>query len=999
MPQRKIALLKSFILTLTLVVVSQMQVFSQADCIGELNVSLGTDGLALIQVESIVIGDFEDYSDLSFEVLLFDCSKVGENVYEITGDYQGTPFECSGKIIVEDLIIPTAICATNREPVFSAGVDTIWLIPEYIDDGSYDNCEVTSMQVTPAFLTRDDIGNQVEITLTVIDHSGNENICFSNLIAREGQAQSLLCINLFNVKVGTEPVLITKEEVLSIPVSEMGPNLILTLTDSNGNTVDDNLVTEEYIGTQLTFTVTDLFTNNSCFGTVDVTCASLLICDTLSTCAMSGDCQSGHTEDDNVEWPCDLDLVIQYNGSIDAVPELLTAEYLTQGLGRDTLGTIVDLVGFPDECILINYSDQEVPVDESNIKIVRTWTLLDFTNSMDYDYVQLIDVAITPHLQGEINWPPDIEVNDIRIHPEELIRISYVSPYVVYPTFSENYTVSYVDQLINDTGSRLEVTRAWTVLQNGVEVASQNQNIAVNYSNLSTQVSVQGSNYNGVPDVLVNQAAMTNGIGIALSGQVPAVYSLESNLNQRLNIRDLNSLQLYLLNLRIYNEYQILNSDLNGSQTITSLDWMLLQDLIFEKEDFIQDNTFEDIALNPIFPVYAEHKLLAQRGDVDQENICPAYPPQTSEIILNIDDKEVLPSSSDCVFFYSAGYSDINSFQCRLTYDPNVIEVTDVKEYSSQSGFFAFSTPLPGEVTIISGHDTPHSAHPCIPIMQICYDVVGEVGQNTELQFVVDSPNNFNEVTILDENGGSVPLSLQLFGGEITIVETPQFRSKAYSLRAEDKLLNAGQPYIADFYLEDFEQSTDGIQVKLSLGDAIDISSLDVQTVQDADLVFYVNDQRILTVLLKSQLFDSLLNIDGEDPLLSLSFDAAANGLLSTSLLSIAEYSTFISDASRSIYLLDILVDNAFTTSTYDLQSDVLLISPNPVEDELILNLKDKEGDCQSCQVSITHVNGFKVLRQTGLTAISLNHLSEGIYFIQVQDENRIYTSKFSKLK
>lgn len=965
------------------------------DCFEELNLSLNLDGVALLEVESIVIGDINDYSDLSFEVLLFDCNQIGESTYELTGNYLGEAFDCSGKVTIEDKLEPIAICG-NRQPVFSPGFDTIWLEPLYIDENSYDNCTIESFKIDPEFITRDDIGIPVQATLTITDASENVNVCSSTLTAEEGPAQMLQCNDKLTVKIGTQPYPIVKEELLSIPESEIGPNLILTLQDASGNLVKNNLVTQDYIGQELDYTISDMYTNSICWGKVEVLCASILICDEESACTDVGDCESGHSESDHVEWPCDLDLIVPYNGSLDEVANLLTEDYLTNVLGREPIGTIVTIDGFPTQCITISYNDESIPVTETRLKIIRTWILLDFVSGIPYDYIQLLDVEITPTVNlGD--WPVDIEVDDIRIHPEELIRISHISPYEAYPDIG--FSTTYEDHLVSDTGGKLEVERTWTAFNGGDSVGSHIQRITANYSDLITTVSVQGSYFSGIEDVSVNNLESTDESGLAFTEVVPAAFTLEATLDKRINIRDLKALQRRLLNLESFNTHQIISGDFDESGMLSSIDYLLMKETVLGELTYESNSSFQDKELEQSFPVYAENKILVELGDVVQESICPAYFDHSSaELTLNIDSKQVKPSGKDCVFMYASGYDEISSFQVVLAYDPNVILVTDVKEYSAP-GSFANNVMVPGEVRIAGFYDTAHTAHPCIPLMEICYDIVGEVGQSTDLSFVLDDPITVTDITVADENGITTPLELMLMGGTISIVDEPEVISKPYKLVAEDRLLNAGQSYSVDFYLEDFQETTDGIQVKMEIGQAIEFESLIIESLQDIELDYFITSEGDLSILMETEISEVLFDFVSDDPLFTMSFDAAENSLLSSSCSPIGKYSTFISDASRSIYLLDVEISNAFTTHVYELGEDILEVAPNPVTDYLTLHLEGYNGLSQNLKVSIRNVNGLEVLSQFGLSQISTEQLPTGVYIIQVHDGNRFYSSKFSKFQ
>ncbi len=77
-------------------------------------------------------------------------------------------------LTVTDSQNPTAICQNANIQLDNSG--NAILIPASIDNGSYDNCSITSMTVTPNTFTTANIGAN-NVVLTVTDPSGNTNSC------------------------------------------------------------------------------------------------------------------------------------------------------------------------------------------------------------------------------------------------------------------------------------------------------------------------------------------------------------------------------------------------------------------------------------------------------------------------------------------------------------------------------------------------------------------------------------------------------------------------------------------------------------------------------------------------------------------------------------------------------------------------------------------------------------------------------------------------------
>jgi hypothetical protein len=117
-----------------------------------------------------------------------------------------------------------------------------------------------------------------------------------------------------------------------------------------------------------------------------------------------------------------------------------------------------------------------------------------------------------------------------------------------------------------------------------------------------------------------------------------------------------------------------------------------------------------------------------------------------------------------------------------------------------------------------------------------------------------------------------------------------------------------------------------------------------------------------------------------------------------------------VSQSGGTIYFL---VSPKFTgeTGTYELSltvirnplgvieptSEAIIIYPNPVKDDLMIDLTAFTGNFN--QVRIMNIQGQQVLainpNRDQPFRVKVDNLSEGIYFLQLQTENRVYSKKF----
>jgi hypothetical protein len=108
---------------------------------------------------------------------------------------------------------------------------------------------------------------------------------------------------------------------------------------------------------------------------------NLVICDTLPWNTPTGDCESGHTLEDMVEWPADITIT--------------SAQIHPLSLGNDPnvhpynveprlFGVCVNYDMVFEDVIIHNNNDQTL--------VERTWTIIDLANNSVFEYLQVITV-------------------------------------------------------------------------------------------------------------------------------------------------------------------------------------------------------------------------------------------------------------------------------------------------------------------------------------------------------------------------------------------------------------------------------------------------------------------------------------------------------------------------------------------------------------------------------------------------------------------------------
>lgn len=110
-------------------------------------------------------------------VPLIDFNLGETQVSYIIGDPSGNIDTCTFTLTLRDRILPTVICQPTTIFIDPSGLEPITIDPAIINNGSTDNCSIDTIFLTPATFNCDLIGTSQNITLNVVDGSGNTNTC------------------------------------------------------------------------------------------------------------------------------------------------------------------------------------------------------------------------------------------------------------------------------------------------------------------------------------------------------------------------------------------------------------------------------------------------------------------------------------------------------------------------------------------------------------------------------------------------------------------------------------------------------------------------------------------------------------------------------------------------------------------------------------------------------------------------------------------------------
>ena len=240
-----------------------------AVCFSTVNVAVDASCTATLTPAMIDAGSFDSDGDpLTFSLDPTGPLSPGTYFVVLTVSDGTESNTCWSEVIVEDKIFPTAICYSAVN-IALASDGTATLLPEYIDAGSSDNCEVNlSISSGPTSFDCTDVGENYDVILTVEDAAGNANTCWSTIFVEDpagfctNQGPIAVCQANVNVAVDAScEALLTPAIIDAGSFDPDGDPLTFSLDDSGPFSPGTYTVIME---------VSDGLVTNSCFSTITV---------------------------------------------------------------------------------------------------------------------------------------------------------------------------------------------------------------------------------------------------------------------------------------------------------------------------------------------------------------------------------------------------------------------------------------------------------------------------------------------------------------------------------------------------------------------------------------------------------------------------------------------------------------------------------------------------------------------------------------------------------
>ena len=355
----------------------------------------------------------DDCSSLTTPIFSFNGNIISSNTltnlplgthtvdFKIADDC-GNETAGSFEIVVLDNFAPLVICDENTTiSLTSDGTATV--NAAVFDDGSYDNCGIVFMEVrrmndpchtvpqlgwkSAAEFCCADIGTTVEVEFRVTDVAGNTNSCMVNVTIEDKLPPTIACPTNKTINCDDDytNLNLTGEAIASDNCSTVTPSFVdnTNIDDCGAGTITRIWSVTDNFGNASSCVQFIVLENANPFNIVDTECRTTPSNNQIPAIGP-------HSSQDDVEWPCDIELTtcglglepadLEINYPLDARPQV----------SENACGTIG-----------VTHEDLQLPIQgDACLKIIRTWTIIDWcqhdvnnpTGGGRWDYVQVIKV-------------------------------------------------------------------------------------------------------------------------------------------------------------------------------------------------------------------------------------------------------------------------------------------------------------------------------------------------------------------------------------------------------------------------------------------------------------------------------------------------------------------------------------------------------------------------------------------------------------------------------
>ncbi len=1014
----------TFLLFLFAFVVT-VQVNGQIVCNGNVNWSLGPWGSEVLTADGLLEDDggFTDFTVSPSEIT---CEDVGQTI-EVTVTENSTGISCTSDVLVEDKLPPVVVVDQNIYISLDATGNAI-IYPEIVDEGSYDNCsDQLTYSLSQSSFDCTDVGQSIDVWLTVTDASGNYNSAFSTFMVEDKLAPVPYVFNNITITVPDDCMTTLEPSDLDAgSFDNCSDNLTFDLSKSS---FDCNDIGQTF---EVTFTVTDASGNS------DYAVTSVYVQGEIT----NPDCEG-------VALACNypVNVVLDDNQSITLYPyDILEGTYPGCDLSlfelsiEDSSGNVTEGTG----SVVVNEAGEYTitvtsPVDNS------CWTTLIVQGA---DECQDITVS----------WPGNIMVNDLSlsfqdvntgaVRPDSLQQNYGFSVEQTLPTWEPDCQVgyNYEDQTFNLGNGVYKVIRKFTVVNWEVYDPNTQDGLYISYQTIK----INGSNTNCELSDVTQPLDLINLVSIDVNDS----YTPE-NLINNYGFEEVEVSPTWPIecdNIAMAYSDVVINSGANLKKiirTFTVLDWFTGSFSEFVQVIKITDGQYIcDFLPNsaPFGDCISGHTMDDDVEWPDDLSVSDhRISPQELVNFSNVDPNDAEPILVNNASIYTVEYIDIlegiSSTEVEIkrewtisitngggswTYDQMiVIDITDFDNLVSVTTHTSRAMPnvningsymtndlgvayVDGSVESVEYNDSPSNGVDMLDYILMQQHILGIIKLESEYELFAADINGNNIVSAIDlvylrkhllnitpfaDNTWEFFEAEPMFGepkGAYVGAKLGDVNDSALlgqeeldnlDINYEDQLLNQGEYYDIPLYFSN-DITILGSHIVVDF-DPSKMSVIGVEGLDAGYLDVHITEDQIHMV----NSFDYAEQIDGNNnpdfatTYLTLKIKSNANTLINESL-SLNESSTLV-DSSLELLSLNGEVANVIS-DVHDIDGIGLVkVYPNPATHYVTIDIPSG-ADVRQTSVALYDMQGQQVLKSNETQRVDISTLSNGMYYYQL---------------
>jgi|GEM_PF-4208323 len=684
----------------------------------DISVHLNEQGTYTLNPYQVVDPDLSPEYEPRIGQSYFTCDYLGVNSVDVYILFEGdTLFTCVAKVTVLDFAPPTALCKSDLHVVLDSNGKHTFTFEE-LDNGSHNVCDNFLYKIDPPIVK---CGDRIplEVQLVLQDYSGYLDTCIILVTTEEDSTPTvpIVCPDMDTISVYAGPLYenhpfpVTSDMILVGGPYGCPQNYFVQLSQG-GNTRPGAILTNADTNQLFLATITDLKTGDKCSTDLLVLgvpgCeVTFNICDTYCHGAPTGECGSGHTYQDDIEWPCNIVLSDQCPiNYIVPSPELL--EWYPPEIAVNA---------FPKfskpECestVFFGAYDIGLDTTPSTRRILRDWTVLNWFTQEVWNYQQIIEIhfdlteicdtqpwdapmgdcASGHTLFDDVEWPADITISSNFTHPDDLELNPEVDSQNVRPQLNTNCNVAsleFHDILTEINDSTFLVARTWTVIDSySAEEWDYTQYIQARKDPDGSTVCITHEQGQPIPATILIPGIETDASGCYTFENPDGVIvtpTKSSPQNEGVNVLDMILMKEYLLGHITLSLYERLAGDINNSFGMSALDMVMMAKLIqgilesplSKVWRFLEQVThFSSIDISD--PNQTYKFIGVKTGDIDNSYVLGAQ--DHEDIFLKVEDEILNKGETYQIPIYLSEDINLKGFSFRISSPNQHIEFVKV---------------------------------------------------------------------------------------------------------------------------------------------------------------------------------------------------------------------------------------------------------------------------------------------------------------------------------